>query len=106
MVANKRASGSSSGEFVGDSDLAKVDAHVIQRHEYDEIPELTDEWFEQAVFSPGTGPSLPSSATTRADPHHTISLDPEIANRLRALGEGWQARANSILREWLDRQPA
>jgi hypothetical protein len=31
------------------SDLAKVDAHVITQEEYDEIPELTEEWFAKAT---------------------------------------------------------
>jgi len=39
MTGKKRALG---------SDLKKVDRHVIQRHEYDEVPELTDEMFERA----------------------------------------------------------
>jgi hypothetical protein len=30
------------------SDLKKVDRHVIQPHEYDEVPELTDEMMERA----------------------------------------------------------
>ena len=30
------------------SDLAKIDRHVIQPHEYEEIPELTDDFFERA----------------------------------------------------------
>jgi hypothetical protein len=30
------------------SDLKKIDRHVIQSHEYDEIPELTDDFFERA----------------------------------------------------------
>ncbi|MCD0423880.1 hypothetical protein [Rhodopseudomonas sp. BR0M22] len=30
------------------SDLKKVDAHVITPEEYEEIPELTDEWFARA----------------------------------------------------------
>jgi hypothetical protein len=39
MTAKKRALG---------SDLKKVDRHVIRPHEYDEVPELTDEMFERA----------------------------------------------------------
>jgi hypothetical protein len=39
MAAKKRVLG---------SDLKKVDRHVIQPHEYDEAPELTDEFFERA----------------------------------------------------------
>jgi hypothetical protein len=30
------------------SDLEKVDRHVIQPHEYDEVPELTEEMAERA----------------------------------------------------------
>ena len=32
----------------GKADLKKVDRHVIQPHEYDEVPELTDEMAERA----------------------------------------------------------
>jgi hypothetical protein len=39
MTGKARASG---------SDLKKVDRHVIQPHEYDEVPELTDEMVERA----------------------------------------------------------
>jgi hypothetical protein len=40
MMAKKRALG---------SDLRKVDAHVITEEEYDEIPELSEEWFAKAT---------------------------------------------------------
>jgi len=39
MTVKKRALG---------SDLRKVDRHVIQPHEYREIPELTDDMAERA----------------------------------------------------------
>ncbi len=35
------------------SNLAKIDEHIITQEEYDEIPELTDEWFEQADLYEG-----------------------------------------------------
>jgi uncharacterized protein (DUF4415 family) len=35
------------------SDLSKIDAHVIQPDEYEEIPELTDEFFERADLHEG-----------------------------------------------------
>src|SRR5260370_41650846 len=35
------------------SDLKKVDAHWIAPEEYEDIPELTDEWFDKAEFSIG-----------------------------------------------------
>jgi hypothetical protein len=39
MPAKKRTLG---------SDLKKVDRHEVQPHEYDEIPELSLEWFASA----------------------------------------------------------
>ncbi len=38
------------------SDLKKVDRHVVQPHEYDEVPELTDEMFERADLHEGGKP--------------------------------------------------
>ncbi len=35
------------------SDLKKVDRHVIQPHEYDEVPELTEEMAERADLYKG-----------------------------------------------------
>ena len=32
------------------SNLKKIDRHIIQPKEYDELPELTDEMFERAVY--------------------------------------------------------
>jgi uncharacterized protein len=43
--------------------LAKVDAHVITPEEYDEIPELTDEWFAKAT--PKIGDRIISKAEFR-----------------------------------------
>ena len=37
------------------SDLARVDAHEIQPHEYEEIPELTEEMLTIAVIKKPTG---------------------------------------------------
>ena len=37
------------------SDLARVDAHVIQPHEYDELPEITDEMLAVAIWENSQG---------------------------------------------------
>jgi hypothetical protein len=37
------------------SDLARVDAHVIQPHEYEVLPELTDEVLARAKIDEGGG---------------------------------------------------
>lgn len=91
MAAKKHALG---------SDLAKVDAHVISPEEYEEIPKLTDEWFEQVDLRqngklirrghpPKDSPKVPV----------TLRLDADLVAQLRASGQGWQPRVNDILRQ-------
>jgi hypothetical protein len=38
------------------SNLRKVDAHIVRRHEYEEAPELTDEQLASARFDFGGRP--------------------------------------------------
>ena len=38
------------------SDLARVDAHVISKAEYDDLPELTDDMLARATVSKGGRP--------------------------------------------------
>lgn len=90
MSENKRVLG---------SDLDKVDAHVIQPEEYEEIPELDDEWFLQAVEHAGGRP-VDEEISTR------LRLDADVLAAFRAGGQGWQARANAALRDWLKAHPA
>ncbi len=86
------------------SDLAKVDGHVLTPADYDEIPELTDEWFETADFKVGDRlvrrgrPKLERPKT-----QVTLRLDADLLDALRATGSGWQTRVNAALREWLER---
>ncbi len=87
------------------SDLKKVDEHVIQPEEYDEIPELTDEWFDTADIYRGGQlvrrgrPKLPSPKR-----QVTLRLDADVLEGMRATGPGWQTRANEALRKWVQRQ--
>ena len=91
MSENKNALG---------SDLTKIDSHVIQPDEFEEIPELTDEWFAQADLHengklvrrgrpPKDAPKVPV----------TIRLDADLIERLRSSGQGWQSRINDTLRK-------
>ncbi|MGE0558163.1 MAG: BrnA antitoxin family protein [Burkholderiales bacterium] len=82
MTARKRASRRSLG-----SDLKRVDAHVIQRHEYDELPELTDEMLARGKVNKGGRPRS-------ANPRKLISirLPESVIERWRATGPGWQTR--------------
>ena len=69
------------------SNLARVDAHPIKPHEYKELPELTDEMLARAVVNKGGRPRS-------ANPRQLISLrlPPEVIERWRASGPGWQTR--------------
>ena len=69
------------------SDLAKVDAHSIRRHEYKELPELTEEALSRAVVKKGGRPRSPN-------PRKLISirLPLDVIARWKASGPGWQTR--------------
>lgn len=94
---------------VNHTDLAKLDAHVIQPEEYEDIPELTEEWFDKAEFAigdtvvrPARRPGRPRSGTAKK--LIALRLDPDIIERFRATGPGWQSRINAALREYLDKR--
>jgi len=69
------------------SDLKRSDAHRIRAREYEELPELTDDMLERGVVRKAGRPRL-------AQPRQLISLrlPPEVIERWRATGPGWQTR--------------
>ena len=89
MSASKPASARRLG-----SDLRRVDAHVIQPHEYDELPELSEEMLSRATVNKGGRPKSVS-------PRRLISirLPEEVISKWRATGPGWQTRmADRLMR--------
>lgn len=93
MTERKRATG---------SDLKKVDTRVPTKRDYDEIPELTEEWFARAKWHEG-GMPLPGGPRGRPksqDPKQAVSvrLDPDVLAHFRKGGAGWQSRINAALR--------
>jgi uncharacterized protein (DUF4415 family) len=82
MTAKKRASRRSLK-----SDLARVDAHVVQQSEYEELPELTDEMLQRGAIKKGGRP-------ISANPRKLISLrlPADVIAKWRATGPGWQTR--------------
>lgn len=82
MTASKPVSRRSLG-----SDLAKVDAHVIQPEEYEELPELTDDMVARGRVDKGGRPRS-------ENPRKLISirLPEDVIQRWRATGPGWQTR--------------
>jgi uncharacterized protein (DUF4415 family) len=92
------------------SNLAKVDAHRITKEEYDEIPELNDEWFARAVphiggkrvsvdkFRKAVAKALGRPRSDNPKQSVTIRLDQDVIAHYRGGGPGWQTRINDALR--------
>lgn len=82
MTVKKRVSRRSLG-----SNLAQVDAHEIQSHEYDELPELTTDMLARGKVNKGGRPRS-------SNPRKLISirLPDDVIRRWRATGPGWQTR--------------
>ena len=82
MSANKNASPRSL-----QSDLARVDAHVIQPEEYDELPEMNDAMLARAQINRGGRP-----VATNPRKLLSIRLPADVIDRWKATGPGWQTR--------------
>jgi len=67
--------------------MARVDSHVIKAHEYDELPELTEEMLTRAKINKGGRP-------VSQHPCKLISLrlPADVVVRWKATGPGWQTR--------------
>jgi uncharacterized protein (DUF4415 family) len=91
MTASKSGSARSLG-----SDLAKVDAHEVKASEYDELPELTDDMLARSTVNRG---GRPRSASTKV--LLSVRYSREVVDYFRATGEGWQARMDGALREYV-----
>ena len=103
MPASKPALPHTSADRYGETDFAKLDAHVITQDEYDEIPELTDAWMAEAEFYIGDRFVRVGPPGTPQGPVK-ITLLPAIVDHFRAAGPGWQARVNAILMEVVRRE--
>ena len=82
MNANKPASRRSLK-----SDLARVDAHVVKKREYAELPELNEEMLARAQINKGGRP-------VSSNPRKLLSirLPADVIDRWKATGPGWQTR--------------
>ena len=69
------------------SDLKRVDAHVIGAREYAELPEVTPEFLARATVKKG---GRPISKNPRQ--LITIRLPVEVIAKWRSTGPGWQTR--------------
>jgi len=82
MNANKPASRRSLK-----SDLARIDAHVVKKGEYEELPELTEDMHERAKVNKGGRP-------VSSNPRKLLSLrlPADVIERWKGTGPGWQTR--------------
>ncbi|MBF0171739.1 MAG: BrnA antitoxin family protein [Nitrospinae bacterium] len=88
------------------SDLAKVDAHAITGVEYEEIPELDEDFFAEANEYVGgklVKRGRPSGSGSKVST--TIRFDADVLSAFRTTGRGWQTRMNDALRDWLKTHP-
>ena len=73
---------------------------MLTEADYDEIPELTEEWFKRGTFHIGGVPvprGRPKADVTKAAV--SLRLDPDVIAHYRASGRGWQSRINDTLRK-------
>jgi uncharacterized protein (DUF4415 family) len=97
MSEKKRATRRSSKDR---SDLKKVDSYVLGPKDYEDIPELSEEWFRSADLYEGK--KLIRRGRPRSPaPKRPISLrlDPDVLAHFRRSGRGWQSRINAVLRK-------
>ena len=89
------------------SDLKKVDRHVIQPHEYEEVPELTDEMFERGNLYQGDK-LIRHGRPKSDDPKQqiTLRLDAAVLRWFQQSGPGYQSRIGAALKSHMTRQQA
>jgi uncharacterized protein (DUF4415 family) len=85
--------------------LAKIDAHVIQPHEYEEAPEWTEDDFARAEIR--VGENLIRRGRPPLDrPKEAVKLrlSPDVLDHFRSGGPGWQTRINETLEKAVARE--
>lgn len=87
------------------SDLKRVDAHVIQPHEYDEAPELTAEQLASADVYDGDKLIRRGRPPLGERPKQAVKLrlSPDVLEYFRGTGKGWQTRINETLERHVGR---
>lgn len=76
------------------SDFERMDAHDFSKEEYDELPELSDEMLARGIVKKAGRP-------ISQNPKKLISLrlSPEVIEKWKATGKGWQTRMAEKLGE-------
>lgn len=69
------------------SDLARIDAHVVNENEYDDLPELDEAMLVRATVNRGGRP-----LSTNPRKLLSIRLPADVIERWKQTGPGWQTR--------------
>jgi len=89
--------------------LKKIDNHQIKTDEYDELPELTDEMMDRAIYKvAGVEKSPPRRRGKQKAPTKIalqIRLPPEVVFYFKSEGTGWQSRIGEVLKKWIKTHP-
>ena len=80
--------------------MKKIDNYVLGPKDYEEIPELTEDWFRKATLHIG-GVPVKRGRPKLSDAKRPVSLrlDPDVLAHFRRGGRGWQSRINAVLRK-------
>ena len=98
MSARKGSTAKSSGPTK--AQLKKIDDYVLGPKDYEEIPELTEEWFRGATLHVGGVPVLRGRPKAEATKDAvSLRLDRDVIAHFRRGGRGWQSRINAALRK-------
>lgn len=94
------------------SDLARVDAHVIQPDEYNEIPDIAEADLARGtwkiagkVVSPAVGKAAFAAAMRKQKINLTIDSDVLAFPKQQAGGRGYQTLIDAALREAMRTKP-
>lgn len=91
------------------SNLKKVDSHSIKKTEYDELPELTDEMFNRAVYKvAGVEKSAPRRRGVQKAPTKValnLRLPRDVIDYFKFEGPGWQTKISMVLKAWIKSHP-
>jgi uncharacterized protein (DUF4415 family) len=90
------------------SNLKKIDAHVIQPEEYEELPEVTDEMFKRAAYKVGGVKKLaPKRRNSQKTSTETVQLHlpREVVDYFKQEGNRWQSKIGSALQSWIKSHP-
>ena len=89
------------------SDLGRIDRHEITDEEYAEIPELDDESFSSVPTSTKETALIKRGRPKSEAPKVPINirLSPDVIERFKASGPGWQTRIDAALKDFIKEHP-